>query len=269
MWRWSIVQVILLDPSWYWCAQRSDGGGGIGGLESKFTNDLCVLWSRLIRSQTKFSLLDGARPEEVKLEGTSLAHGGKLTWVDALLVDEGIAQANKLATFWTQDAKIDGTPLPQTVYSSPLARCLETTRLVYGPVMDQQHSELHPIVKEALRERLTNHTCDKRSSRSWIEKNYPDFIIEEGFTENDNLWKANEPPETEAQHIARKRLLLEDIFEHDDSQFISLTMHSYAVSAILAVVGYPKFRVGEGVLVPLFVRAERIPPIESGDINTS
>ncbi|ETS81757.1 hypothetical protein PFICI_06759 [Pestalotiopsis fici W106-1] len=219
--------------------------------------------------RTKFSMLDGARPDEVNLKDTSLTHDGKLMWVDALLVEDGIAQAKELAETWMKVTKIDEMPLPQSIYTSPLARCLETTKLVYEPVMAQQNSELHPIVKEALRERLTNHTCDKRRSRSWIEKHYPNYIIEPGFTENDNLWKANEAPETEAQHIERKRSLLEDIFEHDDAQFISLTTHSYAISAILAVVGAPKFRVSESVLVPLFIKAKRIPPVDAIDIKSS
>jgi hypothetical protein len=113
------------------------------------------------------------------------------------------------------------------------------------------------MVKEYLRERLTIHTCDRRSSRSWIEQQYPRYIIENGFEENDTLWDA-EVPETPEKHVARKQSLLEDIFDTDDSQFISLTTHSYAVSAILEAVGAPHFRVGEGVMVPLFIRAEKI-----------
>lgn len=123
--------------------------------------------------------------------------------------------------------------------------------------MSAYQRQLRPIVKEALREFLTDHTCDRRSSRSWITQTYPDYIIEDGFSEQDMLWSA-ETPETVEEHRVRKRMLLEDIFENDDAHVISLTTHSYAISAILNVINGPTFRVSEGTIVPLFIKAERI-----------
>lgn len=118
-----------------------------------------------------------------------------------------------------------------------------------------------PIVKEKLRERLTDHTCDKRNARQWIAEQYPDYFIEVGFAETDELWEAwRNPPEDHENHVKRKTELLHDIFTHDSSTFISLSTHSYALSAILSSLGATKdqtFRIGEGVMVPLFVKAVR------------
>lgn len=171
-------------------------------------------------------------------------------------MDKGITEATDLSKLWLGEAQKDALPLPETIYTSPLARCLETTKLAYTQVLAEHGRRLQPVVKEKLRERITDHTCDRRSSRSWIEKNYPDFIIEDGFSELDESWNANTSESLE-QHIARTKRLFDDIFTHDTSPVISLTTHSYTVTAILAVVGYTKFLVDEGTIIPLLVRAER------------
>ncbi|KAI2629238.1 phosphoglycerate mutase-like protein [Hypomontagnella submonticulosa] len=182
---------------------------------------------------------------------------GQVVWADSHLVDEGIAQAQKLAKLWLDEAEKDALPLPGTIYTSPLARCLQTTQLAYTPVLAQHGKALRPIIKETLRERITDHTCDRRSSRSWIEQNYPNYIIEEGFTESDESWDPNSF-ETLEEHIARIQQLLDDIFTNDTSPIISLTTHSYAMTAILALLGYDKFMVNEGTLVPILVKAKKI-----------
>ena len=52
--------------------------------------------------------------------------------------------------------------------------------------------------------------------------------------------------------------MLENIFSIDESAFIGLTLHSYAISAILRAVGLPKFRVREGSSIALLVKGEKI-----------
>lgn len=148
-------------------------------------------------------------------------------------------------------------PLPGTVYTSPLARCLETTRLVFSDAFKQKGIPLTPIVKELLRERLTDHTCDRRSSRAWIAEHYPNYVIEPGFTEKDELWRSDRW-ETDAEHTARKQRVLEDIFSTDDQAFLALTVHSYALSAIFEAVGAPMFRVREGTTIAMLVKAEKV-----------
>ncbi|KAI1391601.1 phosphoglycerate mutase-like protein [Hypoxylon trugodes] len=182
---------------------------------------------------------------------------GKVIWADAQLVDKGIRQAQDLAKLWIDEAQKDALPLPGTVYTSPLARCLETTRLAYTPVMARHGRRLQAVIKENLRERITDHTCDRRSTRSWIERNYPDYTIEEGFSEEDKSWDVTKSESLE-QHVVRIQRLFDEIFSNDASPIISLTTHSYALTAILALVGYPKFLVNEGTIVPLFIKAEKV-----------
>lgn len=184
-----------------------------------------------------------------------------MSWVDAKLTEDGVGLARRSGQLWVEWTESNGVPLPETVYTSPLARCLETTKLVYSDVMIKQGRDFSPVVKELLRERLTNHTCDRRSSRSWISKNYPECILEQGFEEEDLLWRTDRV-ETNDAHVARKQRLLEDIFANDGSLFVSLTTHSFAISAILETVGAPHFRVSEGAIFPLLIRAEKVP---SGD----
>jgi len=112
-------------------------------------------------------------------------------------------------------------------------------------------------VKELLRERLTDHTCDKRSTKTLIQLNYPSFIIEPGFSESDTLWKPDQSESTD-EHVARKQTVLEDIFSSDPNQFISLTIHSYALSALLRACGSAEFRIAEGAVLAIVVRGERV-----------
>jgi broad specificity phosphatase PhoE len=177
--------------------------------------------------------------------------------MDAKLVEAGTQQAREMARFWADAAINEKIPLPETLYTSPLMRCLETTRIAFSELIQRSGRVFQPTVKELLRERLTDHTCDKRSQRSLIESRYPSFIIEPGFSEEDNLWKADRS-EPRDEHVARKQAVLEDIFSSDPNQFISLTTHSYALSAILQACGSEEFRISEGAVIALLIRAERV-----------
>jgi broad specificity phosphatase PhoE len=174
---------------------------------------------------------------------------------DAHLHPEGIKQAEELGRVWAAAVADDLVPCPATVYTSPLARALETTRLVFAPTFKLQERELRPVVKEALRERLTDHTCDQRSRRKWIVETYPNYVIEQGFSEEDELWAADKY-ETDAEHVSRKQAALEDIFEGDKHLFIAITCHDMAIGAILAVLGLARFKVREGSTIAMLVKAE-------------
>jgi broad specificity phosphatase PhoE len=182
---------------------------------------------------------------------------GKVTWADAKLVEEGEKQVNELSLTWKKHIQDCGLPVPSTLYTSPLARCLQTTEGVFHDLFAKADRPFRPVVKELLRERMINHTCNRRSSRSWIAEHYQTYIIEDGFTEEDELWRADrrEPME---EHVARTREVLEDIFESDPGTFISLTVHSFAITAILRVLGTNKIRVREGSTVAFLVRAEMV-----------
>lgn len=148
-------------------------------------------------------------------------------------------------------------PVPDTLYTSPLARCLETTKLVFRDVVEGHGRTFKPVVKELLRERLTDHTCDRRRARRWITAAYPEYELEAGFAEEDLLWHVDRS-ESNVEHVARTQNLLEDIWSQDSGVFIALVTHSYTLSSILEVIHAPLFRVGEGVMTAFLVKGQRI-----------
>lgn len=182
---------------------------------------------------------------------------GQVIWADSQLNEDGVEQAKALGRFWSDAVANEKVPIPGTIYTSPLTRCLETTRLVFAKAVEEQVIQFRPIVKELLRERLTNHTCDRRSSRGWIKEHFPNYDLEPGFSEEDRLWTGGRWESAE-EHMARKHRVLEDIFATDENAFVALTVHSYAISAILGVIRLAEFRVQEGNSIAFLVKAERI-----------
>ena len=58
------------------------------------------------------------------------------------------------------------------------------------------------------------HTCDKRKTRTDIATSFPRFIIEDGFTELDELWSPT-VRESGAQVTERARKVLDVVFQND------------------------------------------------------
>ncbi|KAH9862993.1 hypothetical protein J1614_010663 [Plenodomus biglobosus] len=205
------------------------------------------------------------------LDGNSTA-----TWADAKLTDVGEQQANSVKTFWQhliQEEKI--TP-PETYYTSPLYRCLETAKLTFSGIALPRESPFQPVIKEFLREGISGHTCNRRSSKSYISQNFPDFSFEKGFAEQDPYWMElmDEP---RANQDARSKAVLDDIFANDDSTYISITAHSGAISSLLrgtlrstllkfikyictctnsrgTVLGHRAFRLSTGSAIPVLLK---------------
>lgn len=187
----------------------------------------------------------------------SLLNGDdKTTWFDAFLTPAGENQADKLSTFWTTLLDKAGAPLPQSLYCSPLARCLQTSKHVFQPVMQAHGLPYRPTVKEDLREHFTMHTCDMRRPRSWIAENWPEYAIEEGFTEEDVLGKLGRW-ETYAEHVARKTRALRDVFEGDESMVVCWTVHSMAIQAIFMALGEKEFLMKEATSLAVLVKGVR------------
>lgn len=57
------------------------------------------------------------------------------------------------------------------------------------------------------------HTCDKRATRTEIRTAFPDFSIEKGFTEEDELWMPD-VRETDVERDLRIRMVLDRIFRN-------------------------------------------------------
>ncbi|KAF2642537.1 phosphoglycerate mutase-like protein [Massarina eburnea CBS 473.64] len=191
--------------------------------------------------------------EEWNSHWAKLSSDGMTVWEDAELTAAGEQQAKDIATFF---AKGD-VPGPERIYSSPLRRCLRTTELAYPSSMTSNP----PIIKENLRERLGVHTCDKRSTKTWITDTFPDFVVEMGFTEEDELWRADVRESLE-EHIVRVRKLLDEIFDDQEGEqggdaIMSLTAHSGAIMTLFRAMGWGRVPVAAGAVYPLLVCAEK------------
>ena len=58
------------------------------------------------------------------------------------------------------------------------------------------------------------HTCNKRQTRSYIQQTFPKYIIEDGFTEEDELWKSD-IREAWADADVRAKAISDMVFEND------------------------------------------------------
>ncbi|MCJ1271941.1 hypothetical protein MMC22_011846 [Lobaria immixta] len=187
-----------------------------------------------------------------KLDGN-----GTSNWSDAHLTENGIQQALKANRFWAQEIATQKIVTPKSYYVSPLDRCLATANYTFSGLTLPTYFPFIPVVKELLREGIGIHTCDRRSSKSYIRSTYPSYHIEDGFAETDPLWTAD-VRETDSAQEARLKLLLDDVFTHDAYSFISLTSHSGSIEAILRAVRHRTFPLGTGAVIPVLVRAEII-----------
>lgn len=157
---------------------------------------------------------------------------GTITWSDALITPEGAAQATAAHNFWVTEIAQENIPTPQSYYTSPLSRCLETAQITFTGLDLPSQYPFIPKVKELFREAIGVHTCDRRRSRTFIHENYPTYTFETGFAENDPLWDPI-TRETESAEDARSKTVLDDVFSHDDNTYISITSHSGTISSIL------------------------------------
>ena len=138
-------------------------------------------WS--LRKQNYWSKLDGNET---------------LTWADAHLTENGINQAETANKIWASKIEKQHIPVPEKYYTSPLYRCLNTANITFNGLQLPAQQPFNPEVKELLREVIGIHTCDRRSSKTYIQTNFPAYRYEPGFTEEDGLWR----PDVRETHSA-------------------------------------------------------------------
>lgn len=187
-----------------------------------------------------------------KLDGN-----GTLYWVDAHLTELGKSQALAASEAWAQAIRLQKITLPQTHYTSPLHRCITTANLTFDGLPFPSQQPFSPQVKELLREVIGIHTCDRRSSKTIIQKSFRNVTFEDGFAEEDKRWRPD-VRETESEQNARLKSLLDDVFTHDQSSYISFTSHSGTIAAILRIINHRPFRLAVGSVIPVLVKAEMI-----------
>ncbi|RDW60896.1 phosphoglycerate mutase family protein [Coleophoma cylindrospora] len=178
------------------------------------------------------------------------------TWADAHLTDVGIAQARANAQFWTSQIQTQKMPTADTYYTSPLTRCLQTCNETFSSVpLPAGAAPFAPVIKELFREAIGVHTCDRRSSKSYIASLFPRWSFEDGFAEDDPLWDAELRETNRAMDVRTKRVL-DDVFAHDEGTWLSVTAHSGEIGSVLRVLGHREFGLGTGEAIPVLVRAE-------------
>ncbi|KAI3616831.1 phosphoglycerate mutase [Moniliophthora roreri] len=175
---------------------------------------------------------------------------GELVWgPDAKLTPLGENQARAVNRAWKTELAFN-IPLPRRRYCSPMTRALSTYILTFEDIP----LECRPLVLENCREVYGVHTCDKRRSRTYISTTFPQFDIEEGFTEEDQLWTPDER-ETDEHVALRAKAVLDVIFENDGETFISVTGHSGIINGFNAAVGRPSFSLQTGGVLPMIIKA--------------
>jgi broad specificity phosphatase PhoE len=186
-----------------------------------------------------------------KLDGN-----GTSTWSDALLTPTGEEQAREAGVFLGEQFAFAKMPEPQAWYVSPLMRCLQTCNITWTGLKLGDEHKFQPTIKEMIREVMGEHTCDRRSNRTVIHDAVPKWRIEEGFTENDELWQADHR-ETWDEHDVRSQRLLDDIFMQDSGTVLSFTAHSGTIASLLRVTRHRKFPLPTGGLMPIFIKGTR------------
>ncbi|OQV03586.1 hypothetical protein CLAIMM_08609 [Cladophialophora immunda] len=179
------------------------------------------------------------------------------TWSDAHLTNNGIAQALVANKFWLSRIQEQKIPTPQKYYVSPLYRCLSTANLTFSGLPLPPNEPFIPTIKALLRESISEHTCDRRSNKTFIRAQFPTYKFEPGFPETDQLW-TGVTAETDLAQDARSTTLLDNIFSTDKSTYLSFTSHSGELGSILRVLGHRSFSLNTGAVIPVLVKAETI-----------
>ncbi|KAF2814671.1 phosphoglycerate mutase family protein [Mytilinidion resinicola] len=177
---------------------------------------------------------------------------GSVVWADAEITPTGAQQALAVNVFW-KSLIPEGVPLPQSYYTSPLRRCLETANLTFGGLELPRGREFKPTVKEGFREGISAHTCDRRGTRTAIREAYPGYGIEAGFTEVDELWEKGHA-ETSGDQDLRSKEVLDEVLGGDGSTFVSVTSHSGEIASLLRVLGHQEFSLSTGAVIPVLVK---------------
>lgn len=105
-----------------------------------------------------------------------------------------------------------GVPLPTRLFVSPMSRALNTFQVTFSSIVDDPP----PLILEGLRDTYGLRTADLRHNKTWIHQTYPAYEFEEGFTEQDELWKKDER-ETDEHTQQRVQEVLDRLLKYRDT----------------------------------------------------
>ncbi|WWD16468.1 hypothetical protein CI109_100894 [Kwoniella shandongensis] len=188
---------------------------------------------------------------------TYLYGDGEIVWgPDAELTPLGVSQAQAVQRCWKQQAPF-GPPIAKEElrwFASPLTRAAHTLVESWGELLAGS-----PEVWEDFREILGSHTCDQRSTKTQIQERFPNFKIEEGFTEEDELWKPDDR-ETDAHMQMRSQRAMDRLFGENGAKetYISITAHSAIFQNLLAVLNHQPYPFATGEMIPMVIKATRV-----------
>lgn len=143
-----------------------------------------------------------------------------------------------------------------------MTRCLQTANVSFFGLDLPVYYPFIPTVKELFREGISIHTCDRRRNKTYIHNLFPDWNIEPGFSEDDELWNGVTAEDNAAQD-ARSLTVLDEVFSTDDHTWISITSHSGEIASILRVLGHQPFSLNTGAVIPVLVEAKFLPTVTS------
>ncbi|TIA26332.1 phosphoglycerate mutase-like protein [Aureobasidium pullulans] len=190
-----------------------------------------------------------------------------VSWQDADLTANGVAQALKANAFWAQEISQQQIQPPESYYVSPLTRCLKTANLTFSGLTLPSSSPFIPTIKELIREGISTHTCDHRSNKTYISNLFPTWKFEKTFTDFDEFWNGITEESSSAQDY-RSKIALDDIFYNDDASVVSITTHSGETSSLLRVLGHRAFSLVTGAVIPVLVKAETIKVAQGATTTT-
>jgi len=175
---------------------------------------------------------------------------------DALLTSMGSQQAREANKAWKSQLGYS-IPLPQLFLSSPLSRAASTLELTWLDIVLTTPPFSKPIFLEGLRETIGLHTCDRRRSKSFLTKTFPNFTFDPTFAEEDELW-GPVYQETFRQQVVRLKSVLDWIWgvgeEGISSTYVSISAHSGTIAAILENIGHRQFNLQTGAMIPVVVK---------------
>ncbi|KAF2643515.1 phosphoglycerate mutase family protein [Massarina eburnea CBS 473.64] len=188
---------------------------------------------------------------------SELDGNGTAVWTDAHLTPTGQEQALSVNRFWNSLITKEKTTPPESYYTSPMYRCLETSNLTFSGLPLPKKTPFLPTIKELFREGISAHTCDRRSNKTYLAENFPKYKFEEGFVEFDPFWQEMHSEPSVDQDI-RSKIVLDDVFTNDKSTYISVTAHSGEIGSLLRVLGHRAFGLSTGAAIPVLVKATTV-----------
>ncbi|KAK6329756.1 hypothetical protein TWF696_003620 [Orbilia brochopaga] len=183
---------------------------------------------------------------------------------DPDLTQQGIKEATYINKVWKDQIHEYGLShagaLPQKFYASPFTRALRTLEVTWKDIVLHLPDAPRVTVRENFRETIGRHWCDMRGSMPEVKERFNFIDVEEGMSDEDNIWTEFRENETPGGPMDRRlRDALDDIFLKDGETFISITAHSGCLRSILRVTGHRIFHLETSVMIPIVVKAKLKP----------